>query len=289
LVVKSYSNMYDVQVEDDILTCRVRGKFKKTSTAVMGGDQVEVTLTEPGRGVIEEVLPRRSVLTRPPVANVDQAVVVFSCRQPAVSLRTLDRLLVCVEEAGLDVILCLNKVDLASREEVESLRRIYAGLGYPFVHCNASDGSGIDELKSHLEGRISVLAGESGVGKSTLINQLVRGANLATREVSRRAERGRHTTRNVELLRLDPSGYVVDTPGFSYLELKMMEPGDLAYYFPEMRELSVECRFDDCLHQQEPDCAVKAAVEGGRIAQSRYDSYLSFLEEIQDYVRNRYR
>jgi len=289
LVVKSYSNMYDVQVGDEILTCRVRGKFKKRSTTVMGGDQVRVTLTEPGRGVIEEVLPRKSVLTRPPVANVDQAVVVFSCRRPAVSLRMLDRLLVCVEEAGLDVILCLNKVDLASGEEVEGLRRTYAGVGYPFLCCNARAGTGIDALRAQLEGRISVLAGESGVGKSTLINRLVRGANLPTGEVSGRAERGRHTTRNVELLRLAPSGYVVDTPGFSYLELNMIEPGELAYYFPEMRDLSAECRFDDCLHQQEPDCAVKAVVQGGQIARSRYESYLSFLEEIQEYVRNRYR
>lgn len=292
LVIRSHGHIYYVAVSDpapEVLECRPRGRFRVCDDgAVLAGDQVEVVRLGGGEGVIDNVLPRREVLTRPPVANVDQALVVFTAHQPELDMPLLDRFLVLAESAGLDVLLCLNKVDLCSQEEVNGLVALYGGVGYRVFPMAAALGRGVEALRAELDGKTSVLAGQSGVGKSSLLNALEPHLRLRTGDVSAKLGRGRHTTRHVELLPLTPAaaggrgGYVADTPGFSYLDLSHIAKEELAGYFPEFDGPAEECRFSGCLHHKEPDCGVKHAVEEGRIAGSRYDNYLRFLQELSD-------
>lgn len=247
----------------------------------MAGDRVVVTVEGGGSGVVERVMPRRSELKRPRVANVEQAIVMFTIREPRLNDLVVERLLVQAEEAGLSVVLCLNKIDLAGEEEIVSTEKRWKETSYPFVKTSAKLGLGIERLWQLLDGRISVLSGESGVGKSTLVNALKPGLELRTGEISRGIERGRHTTRYAELLRLNETSWVVDTPGFNYVELPDMEPEELSFYFAGIRELVPKCRFPNCLHLHEPGCAVKAAVEKGEMSRDRYHNYLKLLDELK--------
>ncbi|MCL5047092.1 MAG: ribosome small subunit-dependent GTPase A [Actinobacteria bacterium] len=281
-VIRSHGQIYYVLVGERLLECRQRGRFRLEKRRVLAGDRVKVTPLGKDSGVIEEILPRVTALTRPPVANVDQAVVVFTARSPELNLPLLDRFLVLVEAAGLDVVLCLNKVDLLEPGRADAVLGPYRAVGYRAVGTSALTGEGVDDLRPLLSGKVSVLAGQSGVGKSRLLNALVPGADLRTGELSS-IQRGTHTTRHVELLEVgsgETGGLVADSPGFSFLELNHIEKGELASLFPEMRELGPDCRFSGCLHYQEPDCVVKEAVEEGRIAAARYEHYRQFLAEI---------
>ncbi|HEY3315889.1 MAG TPA: ribosome small subunit-dependent GTPase A, partial [Bacillota bacterium] len=241
----------------------------------------------PGAGYIETIVPRTTELRKPPVANVDQAAIVFTLRDPDKNLALVDRFLVMVERKGLGIILCLNKCDLLSEEEIAEAVRYYEGSGYRIIPTSAKWSVNLETLRETFAGRTTVLAGQSGVGKSTLLNALIPGAGLSTGELSRKVGRGTHTTRNVRLLRAW-GGLVADTPGFTQVELEGLPVRGLADLFPEFRPCEGYCRFDGCLHDREPGCAVKEAVAEGRIDGQRYQHYLEFLSEAREAERNRY-
>jgi len=264
----------------------LRGKERK-SGPVVAGDRVRVRIGQDGRGVIEEVLPRTSYLIRPPVANVTRVVAVVAAPDP--DLGWLDRLLVVAESQGLSCVVCLNKVDLADRETVEAFRVLYREVGYPVATTSARTGEGIDALAQLLVGHVSTLSGPSGVGKSSLLNALCPEARLEVGEVSAKTQRGRHTTRVVQLLELPDGGLLADTPGFSRLDLEGIEARELWRLMPDIRREAAHCRFKErCLHRGEEGCALPEAVEQGRVAPSRYRHYLRLLDEALQWEARRY-
>jgi len=284
IVVKIHSNYYYVVSQGRTIECFLRGKFKKQKTQVMVGDQVKFTVTGASTGVIEELLPRESLLKRPPVANLEQVVIVFSVKNPDPNWLLFDRFLMLAEQSGLEIVICFNKIDLVDRESwlEESQAAIYSQAGYKVIYCSAKADIGIEELKSLLRGKSSVFAGPSGVGKSALLNGVQPGLKLKTGELSEKIQRGKHTTRHVELIRLDFGGLVADAPGFSLLNLEEIEREELDLFFPEMAQSVLNCRYSPCLHYKETDCQVKKDVAEGKINDRRYQHYLKFLEEITD-------
>lgn len=284
IIVKGYGGFYFVQSEAGLISCRGRGRLKWNEKTLLVGDHVLFNLVGDGVGVIEEVLPRKNALIRPPVANVDQAILVFALIDPEPDLKLLDRLLVLCGVERIDVVICLNKVDLVAEQEGSSIAEIYRGAGYEVIFTSALQKIGVDKLAEKIKGRISVVAGPSGAGKSSILNALEPGMSLKTGEISRKLRRGRHTTRHVELLRV-AGGLIADTPGFSNLHLPDMKAVELGRYFPEIGKSAEGCRFIDCLHFREPNCAVKKAVESGAISFSRYQNYLAFLTEVMEKER----
>lgn len=282
IVLRGTGGFYDVR--DDyggMIRCRPRGRMRLDNLTILAGDRVAYTLLEQGLGVIEEILPRRSVLTRPSVANIDQLIVVSACARPNPQLTLIDRLMVLAESNGIEPMLCLNKIDLVTNDVAQNLATTYERAGYEVLKCSAKMGTGIDELRLALMGRVSSFAGPSGAGKSSLLNAIKPTLSLVTSAVSEKTGRGRQTTRQVELIELEHGSYVADTPGFSQLQLDGIDILDLGSYFPEIDRRSSDCRFSSCLHRSEPDCSILEAVEVGEIAQSRFDSYLLFLEELE--------
>ncbi|WP_168121945.1 ribosome small subunit-dependent GTPase A [Paenibacillus sp. HB172176] len=297
LIVKALSGYYYVRGDEEArssetVQCRARGVFKKRGESPLVGDQVMFSLTENGEGAVEELLPRSSELIRPPVANIDLAILVFSVSEPDLNLQLLDKFLVHIEHAGIPAILCLSKRDLevdGERSEeaaaaASSVNRIYRAIGYEVFGTSSRKRDGIEELRQRIRGHLAVFAGQSGVGKSSLLNAIVPGLTLETNEISDRLGRGKHTTRHVELIDID-GAYVADTPGFSQLDFGELGVEDLSYCFVEMRELSPSCKFRGCTHAHEPGCAVIEAVEQGAIEKSRYQHYLLFLEEMKEMKR----
>jgi ribosome biogenesis GTPase len=249
------------------------------------GDRVRIEPVAEGKGMIEEIEPRQHMLARLAptprgeykqiiIANPDQAVFVFACAQPAPRLGMLDRFLVIAEKQGLPALIVANKVDLAGMDLAQVLFDHYLPLGYPLIYTSVRQGRGIDALHKYLRGKISVLAGPSGVGKTSLLNAIQPGLGLAVREVSRRTSKGKHTTVVRELFPLAEGGYVADTPGLKALALWDVEPEEIDGYFPELRTLVADCQFNDCTHVREPGCAVREAVEQGKVHPSRYEAYL---------------
>lgn len=279
-VLGCYSDRLVVRVEGRELNCRLRGRLRRQALGVVAGDLVRVAAGGPVP-VVEEVLPRRNLLDRPAVANVDQVLVVFSYRDPPLDLGHVGRVLVAAEKAEVGAVMVLSKADLLAGEECDRVRELFHPVPYPLVVTSAVTGEGLRELHPLLEGRVSVLAGQSGVGKSRLLNALRPGLGLATGEISPRIRRGRHTTRLARLLDVN-GGMVADTPGFSRLELGGVDPRRLASLFPEMVALAPHCRFADCYHRAEPGCAVREAVEEGRVAPWRHRLYLELLQEIEE-------
>ncbi len=282
-VVRAHGHVFYVDTGHEILECRPRGRFRLEEGLVLAGDLVEATRLRPGFGVIDKINPRTNCLSRPPIANVDQVLIVYTGREPDLDLRIMDRFLVLAGHHGLEVLLCLNKIDLLSLGEIREATEPYRRIGYKVVAACARSGTGIEEILPHLEGKVTVFSGQSGVGKSSLLNDLEPGLNLKTGEVSKKVRRGTHTTRHVELWKL-AGGLVADTPGFSFLDLSPVEKVELRELFPEMEPFNPDCRFADCLHRDEPDCRVKAAVTDGQILAWRYDHYLEFLKEIEERV-----
>ncbi|NLE89669.1 MAG: ribosome small subunit-dependent GTPase A [Dehalococcoidales bacterium] len=280
IIVRAYAGFYYVKVDPEIWECKVRGRLRLNREKILPGDRVEVSETAPGKGVIERILPRTRELLRPAVANVQQVVVVMSLTQPEPNLGLLDRLLVLIEAEKMDPLIVFNKVDLVTEEVKRDLVELYRQAGYPVVATSACTGTGINELQGYLQGQISILAGPSGVGKSSLLNAVQPGLALRTGMVSQKIGRGRHTTRYVELLPLEAGGLVADSPGFSVLTLPRMKREELSSYFREMDELTGGCRFNSCLHRSEPDCVVKQARQEGRIDERRYQSYITLLQEV---------
>ena len=282
VVVKAYSSYYYVQTGDKLTACSLRGRFKKERFSLLVGDEVVYSATGADKGVIEEILPRRTLLRRPMVANVDQVVLTFAAANPDIGTLLVDRFLVLAESSGLDAVLCVNKIDLADTSALEKLVEVYRTIGYPVALVSAKTGSGVEELRDLLYDKITVFAGPSGAGKSSLLNALQPGLSLVTGEVSQKIGRGKHTTRYAELLAFAGGGFVVDTPGFSLTEFADIAEQDLPYFFPDFAAFAPQCKFTTCLHAKEPQCAVKQAVAEGGIARSRYESYMEILTEIRE-------
>lgn len=276
--------------------CRVRGRLKRhrfEGDILSIGDQVRVSLLPEGSGMIEEIDPRERALVRMAptprgeyrqvlLANPDQVVMVFACAQPAPRLRMLDRFLVICEKQGITALIVANKVDLVGQQAAEALFGAYPGLGYPVIYASVKTGQGVAELQRILVGKISGLAGPSGVGKSSLLNAIQPELGLAVRAVSETTTKGKHTTVVREMFPLNEGGFVADLPGLKSLALWDTEPEELDGYFPELRDLVAGCQFSDCTHRQEPGCAVRLAVDEGRVSSARYDSYLRMRYEGQE-------
>ncbi|MDK2882016.1 MAG: ribosome biosis GTPase / thiamine phosphate phosphatase [Bacillota bacterium] len=282
LVFRAVGGFFFVAEGEERYRCVLKGTLKKKEE-ILVGDRVVFTPTAPSEGIITGLEPRSRRLIRPPVANIDKALIVFAVKIPPPSLTMLDRMLVQAEAAGVEAIVCLNKIDLATGpEEISALLEPYRRAGYATYAVSSKTRANLDLLRSELTGVITVMAGQSGVGKSSLLNALEPGLSLATGEVSERTLRGRHTTRRVELLPLTGGGWVADTPGFSALDLPDVPPEELVYLFPELAELAPKCRFPGCRHELEPGCAVRAAAEAGELAQSRLASYYDMLRELRE-------
>lgn len=282
-VIKMYNGFYYLQVagQEELLSCRLRGRIKRNKGAVVTGDYVEYQMLDDGTGVIESCLPRRTLLKRPAVANIDQVLITFAARQPDLNQLLLNRFLVLAEWSGIpEIVICINKCDLL--EEKADFLQDYVQAGYKLLMVSAQEGQGIQELKNLLTGRVTVFAGPSGVGKSSLLNAVDSNLELATGKISDKIKRGKHTTRAACLLPLPEGGTVVDTPGFSAAELENIDKTQLAYYFPEFRPYIEKCYYNTCTHSHEPDCAVKEAVEAGAICQARYEAYLNILQTINE-------
>ena len=278
LVLKNYGGFYYVQdAKLDIYECKLRGKIKQ---AVLTGDKVLFTPLEHGRGILETISPRRNELQRPRIANADLLLIIMAHNQPAPSLALLDRLLVNASYKELTPYIILNKMDLPEDDNSSIITSYYPRKGFNLIKSSVRNNIGIDSIKEAISNRIAVLAGPSGTGKSSLLNLLVEGAGIKTQDVSKKIGRGRHTTRHVELYPLSNGGWIADTPGFSVLDPPDMESRDLASHFPEFYDFSNECRFNDCLHYGEKDCAVKEAVKDKVIAEFRYSNYIIMLEEL---------
>jgi len=287
VVIKASGGFYYVRSEAAVYACVLRGRLRRQGQQVLVGDEVEYTTTGAQSGVIENVLPRRSRLIRPPVANVDRAILVFAVRDPHPNPLLIDRLLIQAGAAGVIPVLCINKADLGA-EKAAGLTSIYRPVGYAVLVTSAKTGAGLDALREVLRTGVSVFAGPSGAGKSSLLNALEPGLGLKTQAVSAKIGRGRHTTRHVELLPLTGGGLVVDTPGFSSLALPPLERTELARFFPEFQAYLPDCRFTGCLHDQEPGCAVKEAVAAGKISRLRYENYLKLLHEVIEQEKRKY-
>lgn len=285
-IIKGIGGFYYVKTNDGIIECKARGKFRHKGMKPMVGDDVKI-LIENDKGAIEEIHERKSELIRPTVANVTLGFVVFAIKNPDLNFDLLNRFLTLCEHNNIDVIVCLNKVDLVTEEERLRVKEKINDIGYEVLFINAKEGLGIDLLKEKLEGNITVLCGPSGAGKSTLINTLIDKDHMETGVVSNKIGRGKHTTRHSELIEVN-NGYLVDTPGFSNVDVNYIEKEDLMYCFREFKEYNDKCRFRGCLHHKEPNCAVKKAVEKGEINQYRYDFYIKTLEEILDGRKNRW-
>lgn len=287
-IVKGIAGFYYVHVvESGVYECKAKGIFRKEKIKPLVGDNVEIDVINEAEktGNITEILPRRNELIRPAVANIDQALIVFAVTSPKPHLNLLDRFLIMMESKSIPVTLCFNKKDLADEKEWETLKEIYESCGYPVVFTSAAKEENIEQVRQILEGKTTALAGPSGVGKSSLINLLDPDANMETGEISRKIERGRHTTRHSELFSIGGETYIMDTPGFGSLYVNDFEKEDLKDYFREFRAYEGSCRFQGCSHIHEPGCAVKEALSEEKIPKSRYENYLEMYRELEQKKR----
>lgn len=278
-ILRSLSGFYDVQTPQGLITCRARGILRRGDNVPLTGDMVEVSL-EKGKGMVEKILPRRNWFVRPAVANVDALVIFAANVNPVTEPFLIDRVAAIAGDRGVKVYICINKCDL---DPAVDLERIYREAGYPVITTSAETGEGVEALRQLLEGKLTAFTGNSGVGKSSILNRLCPALALPTGEVSEKLGRGRHTTRHVELYRLGEDTYVADTPGFSSFDTDQMDlivKEDLQYAFPDFAPYLGRCQFHDCSHRREPGCAVTAAVAEGKIGKTRYDSYLRLYEKV---------
>ena len=283
-IIKGIGGFYYVDTENGLYECRARGIFRKNKITPLVGDRVSISVVdeENKKGVVEEIEERDTELVRPPIANVDKALIVFAIKNPAPNLSLLDRFIVLAEKENLEIVIVFTKVDLdANGELLEELKSIYEVSGYKVISVSNKLKLNIDKIKEELKENTVVFAGPSGVGKSSLLNEVDKNFELKTGEVSDKIKRGKHTTRHAELLKLECGGMVADTPGFSSLTLDDIDESELKEYFIEFDKYD-ECRFGSrCIHENEPSCAVKEAVENGDISKKRYESYIQLLNEIR--------
>lgn len=282
IITKGIGGFYYIDTKQGVYECRARGIFRKEKVTPLVGDNVKISIVdeENKKGVLEEIEDRETELVRPPISNVNKSIIVFAIKNPNPNLSLLDRFIVLAERGGLEIVIVLTKADLAADEELDNLKRIYETSGYKVIPVNNEAKINIDKVKEELKDNIVVFAGPSGVGKSTLLNNIDSKFQLQTGEVSDKIKRGKHTTRHAELLKLECGGMVADTPGFSSLTLDDIEEDELKDYFIEFDEFSDGCKFGGrCIHENEPICGVKEAVNENKIAKERYESYLQLLKE----------
>ena len=278
-IVKALSGFYYVQTQEEVVTCKARGKFRKDGISPLVGDYVEITKTAANEGVIDQILPRRNFFARPAVANVDQLVMIISEAIPKADPNVIDRMTVMAAMKQCDVLICINKCDL---DEALQLHRIYTNAGFQTLSMSAKTGEGTDELLAHLEGKLSVFTGNSGVGKSSILNALSPDWDLAVAEVSKALGRGKHTTRHIEMFTLPGGARVIDTPGFSSFSVDddaLDGSTELAAFYPDFQPYLASCRFTGCTHRNEQGCALLKALDDGKIEPSRHTSYLRLYEE----------
>ena len=284
-IVKGIAGFYYVDVvESGLYECKAKGIFRKEKVKPLVGDWVEIAVLDEIKkvGNIVEILERKNELIRPAVANIDQALVVFAVTKPKPHLNLLDRFLVMMESRGIPVILCFNKKDVATEQEIQKLQEIYETCDYQMIFTSAFQKENVEEVKKLLRGKTTAIAGPSGVGKSSLINLFQPEACMETGSISEKIERGKHTTRHSELIRIDADTYIMDTPGFSSLYTNAFEKEEFKYYFREFALYEGQCKFIGCDHIHEPGCAVKQALEEGKIHPSRYQNYLEMYEEQKE-------
>ncbi|MDY3917492.1 MAG: ribosome small subunit-dependent GTPase A [Candidatus Limivivens sp.] len=284
-IIKGIAGFYYVHVvESGVYECRAKGIFRKDNVKPLVGDNVEIAVLDEQEktGNLVNILPRKNTLVRPAVANIDQALVIFAVSQPKPNLNLLDRFLVMMGMQQVDTVICFNKQDAGTGEDCRQLQRIYEKCGSRVLFASAREKRGLEEIHRVLEGKTTTVAGPSGVGKSSLINLICPRAEMETGEISRKIDRGKHTTRHSELFHVEGSTYMMDTPGFSSLYLPEMEKEELREFFPEFAEFEPFCRFQGCVHDREPDCGVKQAVEEGKISSVRYENYVELFHELRD-------
>ena len=283
-IIKGIAGSYYVHCEDhEIYECKAKGVFRKKKEKPLVGDNVEIEITDAVEhtGTVAKIRKRKNELIRPAVANVDRAMVIFAAASPDPSFPLLDRFLWMMEREGVEAEIVFNKVDLLTEQDREEIRSIYEPAGYPFLFTSTKTGEGLEQLRELLKNKTTTVAGPSGVGKSSLINACQTSVTMETGDLSRKLERGKHTTRHSELIFVEENTYIVDTPGFSSLFLFEEEKELVKDYFREFGRYGADCRFPDCMHMQEPDCAVKQAVADGKIHKSRYESYRNMFEEVK--------
>ncbi|MBO4235968.1 MAG: ribosome small subunit-dependent GTPase A [Firmicutes bacterium] len=283
LVLKGIGGFYFVETEVGIFRAKARGVFKKERNLLMVGDEVEIAVSENAEedSWITDILPRKNSFLRPPISNIDMLMVVFAVANPEPNFVVIDKMLAMTERKGIEPIVCINKADLANAENLDRITKVYERIYRTFV-TNAKTEDGIAKIREAVCGYKVALAGPSGVGKSTIVNALVPGSNMEIGEISDKTSRGRHTTRHVEMIHLG-NGYVFDTPGFTSLDLDNdIEARDIAYYYPELRRASENCKFSDCMHINEHECGVKTALFSGEVSKERYVTYLGIVEELRE-------
>ncbi len=284
-ILKGIAGFYYVHAADgNLYECKAKGVFRNKKLKPLVGDDVDITILDETerKGNIDEILPRKNALVRPSVANVDQALVLFSITHPEPNLNLLDRFLVMMEVQEVPVNVCFNKIDLTGDEKMLELKRIYETAGYPVYFTSTCENQGIEKIQALVQGKTTVLAGPSGVGKSSLTNLLYPQAEMETGTISEKIQRGKHTTRHSELFDIGTNTYMMDTPGFSSMYIEDMECGQLKDYFPEFESYEENCRFLGCVHIGERDCGVKDAVEEGKISRNRYENYRLLYQELKE-------
>ena len=290
IIVRAISSFYYVEVEGQVYECRARGLFKHKNIEFVVGDKVEIDITDSEnlKGVIKSLCRRKTFLKRPPIANVTQAILVFSVKSPEPNFSLIDRFIITAASQGIDTVICFNKTDLDDGGLVDKMISIYGEIGIYVFPISAKEGYNLERLKLHLKDNISVVAGPSGVGKSTLINRLVEGLDLKTGDISHKIGRGKHTTRHTQLIEIEENSFIADTPGFSSIDIYEIPENELKDYFMEFIGVYEYCRFGrSCLHVNEPSCAVKEAVENNEISIERYNSYLQLYKEIKEHNKRR--
>lgn len=284
-IIKGIAGFYYVKCDDGITyECKAKGVFRKDRRKPLVGDDVHMDVIDEQKhiGNIRELLERKNELIRPAVANIDQALVIFAAAAPEPNLGLLDRFLIQMEHAGIDTIICFNKTDLVENAEEARLRKIYESAGYRVLTISAANQEGIAEIETVLKGKVTTVAGPSGVGKSTLVNCLQSEMVMETGDISAKIERGKHTTRHSQLMEIDKDTYIFDTPGFSSLSVSELLPEELKACFPEFHRYEDTCRFLGCAHIHEPDCGVKEALAAGEISKERYEDYVNLYTECKD-------
>ena len=283
-IIKGIAGFYYIQTETNLYECKAKGIFRKDKTKPLVGDLVELEILDEEHkiGNIQKILKRKNFLIRPAVANVDQALVIFAATKPEPNLNLLDRFLISMEQQAIPCIICFNKCDLADEEKITELKAIYEPAGYELFFISAKEKMGIDQVKEALLGKVTTVAGPSGVGKSSLINCLQEEVCMETGTISEKIERGKHTTRHAQLIEIAHDSYIVDTPGFSSLSVECMEEEQIRMLYPEFEEYEPQCRFNGCSHIHEPSCGVKDAVSERKISEIRYNNYKQIYDECKN-------
>lgn len=289
-IVKGIAGFYYVHVaEYGVFECKAKGIFRKDKQKPLVGDYVSLDILSEQEmvGNITDILPRQNALIRPQVANVDQTLLIFALTSPVPNFLLLDKLMLQYIRQDVPIILCFNKEDLVSTDDVEAVKKMYSGSGCSVIITSATTGEGINELKEMLSGRTTTVAGPSGVGKSSIVNSLQGNVYMETGEISRKLERGKHTTRHSEIIPIGDGTYIMDTPGFTSYDIIDIEAEELSDYYPEFSSY-VNCRFQPCSHTHEPDCSVKQAVASGLISEERYENYVQLYAELKEAEKRKY-